>query len=260
MIRFSGKPSGDQNPQSEKAKISEAISIAAHQLRHPISVIKSYLEALNSEDFGKLNSKQKEYIEDALENIRRITETMNQLLDISRVEEGRYELKLEPVSLAEIIESVVRELDTWAEASNCKIIFQKPREVLPPVLTDTLKIQQVVENLITNAVKYKKAGEGVVEITLTKKGKEIIFSCKDNGIGIPKEDFKKVFTKFYRSEEAMEIDPTGAGLGLYLNQATVEASGGKIWFSKNRDFGTTFSFSLPAFSAPLFISKKAYAQ
>ena len=111
---------------------------------------------------------------------------------------------------------------------------------------------------IGEAVKYKKAGQGIVEITLTKKGKEIIFSCKDNGISISKKDFKKVFTKFYRSEEAMEIDPTGAGLGLYLNQATVEASGGKIWFSKNKDFGMTFYFSLPVFSASLFISKRAY--
>lgn len=258
MIRFGGKPVGDSDPPSEKSKIAEAISIAAHQLRHPISVIKNYLEALSSEDLGKLNLKQKEYIEDALENVRRITETVNQLLDISRVEEGRYELKLEPISLVEITESVVRELALWAEASNCKIIFKKPREVLPPVLTDSSKIRQVVENLITNAIKYKKAGQEIVEITLMKKGKEVVFSCKDNGIGIPKEDSKKVFSKFYRSEEAMEIDPTGAGLGLYLNQAIVETSGGRIWFSRNRDFGMTFSFSLPVFSASLFVTRKAY--
>ena len=258
MVKFSGKLSWEQNPSSEKSKISEAISIAAHQLKHPISVIKSYLEALISEDFGKLNFKQKEYIGDALENIRRMTETVNYLLDVSRIEEGRYELKLEPISLVEITESVARELTLWAEASNCKIIFKKPKEVLPPVLTDSLKIQHAVENLIANAVKYKKAGQGIVELTLAIKGKEIIFSCKDNGIGIPKKGFKKVFTKFYRSEEAMEIDPTGAGLGLYLNQATVETSGGKIWFSKNKDFGTTFYFSLPVFSASLFISKRTY--
>src|SRR4030043_131371 len=200
MIRFGGKLSGEQDYQSEKSKISEAISIAAHQLRHPISVIKSYLEALGSEDFGKLNPKQAEYIEDALENVRRITEPVNNLL----------------------------------------------------------KNRQVVENLIANAVKYKKTGQGIVEVSLTKKGKEIIFSCKDNGISIPKEDFKKIFTKFYRSEEAMEIDPTGAGLGLYLNRATVEASGGKVWFVRNKDFGTLFFFSLPIFSASLFITKSAY--
>jgi len=143
-------------------------------------------------------------------------------------------------------------------AKNPTVVFKKPKEVLPPVLTDSLKIQHAVENLIANAVKYKKAGQGIVEITLTKNRKEIIFSCKNNGIGIPKEDFKKVFTKFYRSEEAMEIDPTGAGLGLNLTEAQVQASGGKIWFSKNKDFGTTFSFSLPVFSASLFINKRTH--
>ena len=256
MIRFSGKPARDREPLHEKSRITEAISIVAHQLKHPISVIKSYLEALVLEDFGKLNSQQKEYLEDALENIKRMNKTVDHVLDVSRIEEGQYELKLEPLSLVEITESVIRELTLWAEASNCEVLFKKPKGSLPPVLTDALKIRQVIENLISNAVKYKKAGRGKVEITLTKKGKEIIFSCKDNGIGIPKEDFKKVFSKFYRSEEAMEIDPTGSGLGLYLNKATIEASGGKIWFSKNKEFGMTFSFSLPICSTFLFFSKK----
>lgn len=256
MISFSGKHLEDSDPPGEKSKIAEAISIAAHQLRHPISVIKNYLEALASEDFGGLNPKQKEYIEDALENIQRTTNTIDHLLDVSRIEEGRYELKLEPISLVETTESVIREFNLWAEASNCKIIFEKPKGPLPPALTDSLKIRQVVENLISNAIKYKEAGQEKIEIAIKKQGKEIVFSCKDNGIGIPKEDFKKVFTKFYRSEAAMEIDPTGSGLGLYLNKATVEASGGNIWFAKNKDFGMTFYFSLPVFSVSLFLSKK----
>ena len=258
MIGFSGKLGGETDLLSEKSKLSETISIVAHQLRHPISVIKNYLEALLSEDLGDLNPKQKEYLEDALTNVRRATTTVNYLLDVSRIEEGRYELKLEPISLVEIAESVVREFALWAEASNCEILFEKPREPLPPVLTDHLKVRQVIENIIGNAVKYKKVGRGRVEITLTKKGKEVVFSCKDNGIGIPKEDFKKVFTKFYRSEDAMAIDPSGSGLGLYLNKATVEVGGGRIWFTKNKDFGTTFYFSLPVFSVSLFLSKSAY--
>jgi len=259
MIRFSERPlEEDPGPSSEKSKIAEVIAIVAHQLRHPISVIKNYLESLISEDFGKLNDKQKEYLDDALENIRRITKTISHLLDVSRIEEGRYDLKLEPISLVEITGSVIEELTIWAEAYNCEVIFKKPKQILPPVLTDVIKIREVIENLVTNAIKYKKAGKGRVEVFLEKQGKEIMFSCKDNGIGVPKEDFKKVFSKFYRSEEAMEIDPSGSGLGLYLSKATVEASGGKIWLSKNRDFGLTFSFTLPIFSASLFVSKPKY--
>ena len=257
MISFNKKYQAEFYSSAEKSKISEAISIAAHQLRHPVAVIKSFLEALSSEDIGKLNVKQREYIDDALENIKRISATIEHFLDVSIIEEGRYELKLEPVSLTEIVESELKDFAIWAEASNCEIIFQRPREILPTVLADSLKIRQVVENLISNAIKYQKAGRGRVEISVEKKGKEIVFSCKDNGIGIPRGDTKKVFTKFYRSEEAMEIDPSGSGLGLYLNKATIEVCRGKIWFSRNRAFGTTFFFSLPIFAASLFVSQKS---
>lgn len=233
------------NLYKERPKISEVISVVAHQLRHPISVIKSYLEALLLEDFGKINSKQREYLVDSLENIKRMAKNINDLLNISLIEEGKYELKLKLLSLEKITESVVNNLALWTEAANCEVIFQKPKEKLPKVLADPLKIRQVLENLISNAIKYKKAGRGKIEINLAKKGKEVLFSCKDNGIGIAEEDFKKVFSKFYRSEEAMEIDPSGSGLGLYLNKAIVELSGGKIWFSKNKDFGMTFYFTLP---------------
>ena len=232
----------------ERPKISEVISIVAHQLRHPISVIKSYLEVLLSEDLGKINQKQKEYLEDVLENIRRMAKNVGDLLVISLIEEGKYDLKIKPILLEEVVESIINDLDLWAIASNCEVILQKSKTPLPKVLADPLKIREVVENLISNAIKYKKAGRTKIEIKLEQKGKELLFSCKDNGIGIQKADFKKVFTKFYRSEEAVEIDPTGSGLGLYINKAIIELSGGRIWFSKNKEFGTTFYFTLPIFT------------
>lgn len=231
----------------KRPKISGVISVVAHQLRHPISVIKSYLEALISEDFGKINQKQEEYLKDALYNVKRMAEHVDHLLDVSRIEEGSYELKLEPLSLEKITKSVIEDLALWVEASNCELSFKKSKELLPKVLADRIKTHQVVENLLTNAIKYKRPGREKIEIeiSLGKKGNQILFICKDNGIGIPREDFKKVFTKFYRSEEAMEIDPSGYGLGLYLNKAIIELSGGKIWFSKNKDFGMIFYFTLP---------------
>jgi len=229
----------------ERPKISEVISVVAHQLRHPISVIKSYLEVLLAEDFGKLNKKQEEYLQDTLENVKSMATTVDHLLDVSRIEEGRYELKAETFSLEDTVQSVLKELHLWIGASNCDIVFKRSKKPLLKVFADRLKIRQVVENLVANAIKYKKIGKGRVEILLERKGNQILFSCKDNGIGIAKEDWKKVFTKFYRSEEAMEIDPSGSGLGLYLNKAIVELSGGKIWFSKDREFGMTFSFTLP---------------
>lgn len=231
-----------ENP--EKPKMAEVVSIVAHQLKNPLSVLKGYLEVLLSEDFGKINEKQKEYLSDALENIGRMTRIVNYLLDVSRIEEGRYELKFEKTSLEKITQEVIKDFSSWAEASNCEITLKTPKK-LPKVLVDPLKIRQVIENLISNAIKFKGPGRGKIEITLEQKGNQFLFSCKDNGVGIPKGDFKKVFTKFYRSEQAMELDPGGTGLGLYINKAIIELSGGKIWFEKNKDFGMTFYFTLP---------------
>src|SRR3989344_2310430 len=132
----------------ERPKISEVISIVAHQLRHPLSVIKSYLEVLISQDLGEINQKQKEYLQDAISNVKRMAENVNQLLDVSRIEEGKYELKLKPFSLEKVTQFIVGDLNLWAEASNCKIIFQRPKASLPEVLADPLRIHQVVENLI----------------------------------------------------------------------------------------------------------------
>ncbi len=118
---------------------------------------------------------------------------------------------------------------------------------LPQVLTDPNKIRYVIENIISNAIKYN-LDHGVIEISVALKQtkKEILFSCKDNGIGIPEDEYKKVFSKFYRSEKALEVDPSGSGLGLYVNKAIIELSGGKIWFAKNKNGkGMTFYFSLP---------------
>ena len=198
-----------------------------------------------TEDYGKINEKQREYLKDALENVKRMKRVIGYLLDVSRIEEGKYKMKLEPVDLSEMTSEIVREFSDWARASNCKIFFKKPKKI-SPVLVDPLKIRHTIENLISNALKLKSSGQGMIKISLRQKGnKEILFSCKDNGIGIPRRDFKKVFTKFYRSEESVEADPSGTGLGLYIDKATIELSGGKIWFRKNKGPGMTFYFSLP---------------
>jgi two-component system phosphate regulon sensor histidine kinase PhoR len=232
--------------KSKKYKIAEAVSIIAHHLKNPIAIIKGYLESLIVGDCGEVNQEQKEYLNDALTNVKEMSKTINDLIDISRIEEGEYKLNFKLVSLEEISFQVLSDFFHWAKASNCKIIFKKPKK-LPQVLTDPNKIKYVIENIISNAIKYN-LGRGVIEVSVLLKQtkKEILFSCKDNGIGIPEEDYKKVFSKFYRSEKALEIDPSGSGLGLYVNKAIVELSGGKIWFVKNKTGkGMTFNFSLP---------------
>lgn len=228
----------------DEPKISEVVSVVAHQLKNPISIVKWYLESLLLEDCGKINKKQKEYLTDAMENTIRMSTTVNHLLDVSCIEEGRYKLQSEKFSLEEIIKNVIQNFASWARASNAEISFNS-EERLPQVISDSLKIRQVVENIISNALKYKHPSRGRVEINLKREGDYILFSCKDNGIGIAEEDTGRIFTKFYRSEKALELDPSGTGLGLYINKAIVELSGGKIWVTRNPTGGVTFYFTLP---------------
>ena len=228
-----------------KPKIAETISIVTHQLKSPLSVIKSYLEALISGDCGEVNSLQREYLSDALENVERMKRNIDDLLIIQRVEEGKLKIERNPVSLDKITSDVLKNFFYWAKASNCQIFFKKSKK-LPLVLGDPQAIRGVIENLVANAIKYtQEKGKIVISIVPSKTNEKIIFSCKDNGIGIPEKDFKKIFTKFYRSDRAMELDPLGAGLGLYINKAIVTLCGGEIWFSRNKDAGMTFYFSLP---------------
>lgn len=230
--------------KSKKVKISEPVSIVAHQLKNPISVLYGYLEVLISEEIGKVNKKQKEYLADALKNVEAMSKIVKDILDVSKIEGGKYEIKPQSTDLIKISQKIISDFSSWAKASNCKIIFNKPKK-LPLAYVDSSKIRYVIENLISNAIIYKSPGPGKIEIGFKKKGNKVLFICKDNGINIPKKDFKKVFSKFYRSEEAISLNPSGTGLGLYISKAIVGLNGGKIWFEKNKDRGMTFYFTLP---------------
>jgi len=233
--------------KSQKYKIAETISIIAHRLKNPIAVIKGYLEALLEGDCGEINQTQKEYLGDALLNVKEMSKTLDSLIDASRIDAKEYKLNIQSVDMSKLADEIMQGFYIWAKAANCEISFKKD-ENIPLVMTDPVKIKQVMDNFIANAIKYNH-GKGVVSVSLLfqPKNKEILFQCQDNGIGIAKEDYKKVFTKFYRSQEAIAIDSSGAGLSLFISKAIIELSGGKIWFTKNtgKNEGTIFSFSLP---------------
>lgn len=227
----------------KKPETTSMVSIIAHQMKTPVSAIKGYLEALKAGDCGKVNRAQEEYFTDALENVKRIFDFIETLLEVSIIEDKKFQIKIKPVALEEIITGILRDLSPWIEANNCQVFFKRPKR-LSKVLVDPQRILQVIQNLIANAVIYKE-GRGRVEITLERKGEQVLFSCKDNGVGIAKEDFKKVFSKFYRSERALNIYPSGTGLGLFISKAIIELSGGKIWFESKEGKGAAFYFTLP---------------
>lgn len=226
---------------------TEFVSLASHQLRTPLTTIRWFIEELYIGELGPLNSEQKDYLKQVLESNSRMIKLVNDLLDISRLETSRLRIAPEPTDLIELIKSILSEYLPVAKASNCKFKFNKPKAGFPKVKIDPVLIKQVLINLISNAVKYSfnKNSEGLVMISLDKKGKEAVIKVKDNGIGIPEEFQSRIFQKFFRADNVYKLDTEGTGFGLYISKLIIEASGGKIWFKSVEGAGTAFYFTLP---------------
>ncbi|MDA1334735.1 MAG: HAMP domain-containing sensor histidine kinase [bacterium] len=223
--------------------ITEVTSIISHQLKTPLSGIKSSLEVILSGDLGKLTKDQNEYLTLALDSTNKTIRLVRDLLDATRIEEGRLSLNSKSADVAAIIKDSVKGLVPLALAKNTSIDMDIP-DGLPLAIIDPIKIQEVVNNILFNAIKYSK-GKGEIKTKLSKDKACLIFECKDSGIGISKEDESKIFSKFYRSPRVSELAPDGSGLGLFIAKAIIEKHGGKIWFESEEGHGTTFYFTLP---------------
>jgi signal transduction histidine kinase len=222
---------------------SEFISIVSHQLRAPLSNLAWTLELLMSGRFGKIEPEQVEYFKILKENSDRMRDLVRDLLIVSKIESAKLSLKKEEFSLEELTKEIIKEFEPFAKASNCQVEFF-PEENLPKILGDRYQIRQVIENLLDNAIRYTK-GEGKVKIRIMKEKKFIHFEIEDNGVGIPKEDQKFIFQKFFRASNVLRYKTQGTGLGLYISKAIIERSGGKIGFKSQEGVGTTFWFKLP---------------
>ncbi|MFA5134903.1 MAG: HAMP domain-containing sensor histidine kinase [Patescibacteria group bacterium] len=226
---------------------SNFVSIISHQLRTPLSVIKGYLEGLVTGDQGAVSPGQKEYLDDALKVSRETIELVNDYLNIVKLDPEKMELNRQTVQLADIVRAEIDKMQTLARASNCTIELAEPPASLPPIQGDAIKLRQVVENILANAIKYT-SGKGKVAVSLKDRDGSIVFSCRDNGVGIPDDEQEAIFTKFFRARNILHKNTTGSGLGLYLARVIVGAHGGEIWFQSKEGAGTTVYVSLPKHS------------
>jgi len=222
---------------------SEFISIVSHQLRSPLSNLRWAIELLTSGRANGVSEKQLEYFKILKENSARMRELVSDLLIVSRIETAKLPLKKKEISLEDLVRKIIEELEPFAKASNVKVEFGA-KENLPKVFADPSQIRLVIENLLDNAIRYIKE-KGRVEIKLEKIDKYCRFEIKDTGVGIPKEDQKYIFQKFFRSENVMRYQTQGSGLGLYIAKSIVEKSRGKIGFKSQEGIGSTFWFTLP---------------
>ncbi len=220
---------------------SEFIAIASHRMRNPLSAIKWYAESLLDGDCGALNKVQKNFVNQIYLNNRRLINLLDDLLRVVRVEAGKVKLKREFIDFGRLIRKVLEKLQD--EIKRKKITVQCNKKNFK-VLADADKLRQVLFNLLDNAVKYNSVG-GRVKIEIKKNKNYLLCAISDTGIGIPKDQFKRIFTKFFRANNVITINTEGNGLSLYLTKAYIGSHGGKIWVESELGKGSTFYFTLP---------------
>jgi signal transduction histidine kinase len=220
---------------------SDFVAFVSHQLRTPLAGIKWLLEL--AAEGPELAEEARTYIQDARESTDRLVQLVNDLLDVSRLERGKFALVPQEILLSELTQSVLEEVSLLVQAKGHYLTFTGADEI-PPVLVDQQLMRQVILNLISNAIKYTPP-KGKVVIKVGQEGAHLRWSIQDSGIGIPKAALPRLFEKFYRAENALTIETEGTGLGLHLVRLILEQFAGRIWCESEEGKGTTFHFVLP---------------
>jgi PAS domain S-box-containing protein len=217
------------------------LSTISHELRTPLASIKGYASLLLMFNH-KLDKAQKtESIEAIDRSTDRLTELIDHLLDMSRLDAGLLRLTLQPVNMREIICAAVDEVKLRSPKYNFK---NQIKDRLPETMADGRRLRQVLDNILENAVKYSPEGTEISVLTEIR-GNDLLISISDQGRGIDKAEHKKIFERMYRIEQRLQKDPGGLGLGLSLCKALVEGHGGKIWVESKPGKGSTFYFTIP---------------
>ncbi|MBL7142299.1 MAG: PAS domain S-box protein [Candidatus Pacebacteria bacterium] len=223
---------------------TEFVSLAAHQLRTPLSAIKWTLRMLLDGDLGQITKEQREFIDKSYVSNERMISLINDLLDVTRIEEGRYLYNPVLADIGGMVQFVVKSYKEEIAKKKIKFSFEKPAGKMPKVLVDEEKIKVAIENLLNNSIRYTPSG-GEVSINLKSDKKEVQLSVKDSGVGVPKDQTDRIFTKFFRAPNVIRLETEGSGLGLFITKNIIEAHGGKIWFESELNKGSVFHFTLP---------------
>ena len=224
---------------------SQFVSVAAHELRTPLSAILGYVEMLLDGDLGHLTKQQRESLETVERSASRLMAITRNLLDLTRIEAGTILLSLKSVDLGALLRAVVEEYEPELAARDHRVNLELPRD-LPPALCDEGRAVQIVGNLLSNAAKYTPP-DGTISVRLGRDEQEgfLRVSVSDEGPGISLEDQEQLFTRFYRGESARQSGEAGTGLGLPIARALVELHGGRIWLESQPGAGSTFIVTLP---------------
>jgi PAS domain S-box-containing protein len=227
----------------------EFLSIASHELRTPVTSIKGYTQLAKTLIRENDLETSEEYLEIALDQIDRMSRLILELLDVSRIETGRLEMRRDTIDWPSFVREIVQHHHT--SVSDRRFHLSVP-EQSKEIVGDRDRLEQVLGNLLENAVKYSPEGSEIF-VSVEDKGDHVVTSVCDRGIGIPSDELSQVFERFHRGRQVSSTNYGGLGLGLYITKQIIERHGGTIWVESKEGSGTTFYFSLPAapVTAPL---------
>ena len=229
----------------EKALVErdkEFIAVTSHQLNTPLSIIRGYSSLLISGKAGKITEKQKEYLDQIHNSTEKMVSLTNNLLSISRIEQGKIKLNLQEVNLSDLFDEIARNQSGIAEEKGVELSFSQIEKNLI-ITADPEKLASAINNFIDNAIKYAPKGKVSVEVLDKKLSVDIMI--KDNGIGIPDTALEKIGEKFYRTQEAINIDNKGTGLGVYISRTIIEKHQGTLNIISKPNHGTEILINLP---------------
>jgi PAS domain S-box-containing protein len=234
---------------------TEFVSLVSHELRTPLTSIKGFTAMVLDGDAGEINEEVEEYLGIVFSNAERLVSLVNDLLDLSRVESGRIQLKSEPVDLNEIVHTVVATMQqTIKEKGQSLSVSVDPAAT--NVVGDRDKMVQVLTNYVSNAYKYTQAG-GDIRVEITSQGELARVAVSDNGFGIAPEDQEQLFTRFYRVDNSMTREIGGTGLGLSIVKQLIELMGGQVSVESALGSGSTFAFTVPLAAEAVQVAETA---
>src|SRR4030081_1780108 len=221
------------------------VANVSHEFKTPLTAIQGFAETLLG---GALDDKKNRtrFMEIIKEHAQRLARLTDDLLKLSRIEAGRLDLESRPVSVEALVNGCVETARLNAESRGLRIAVELP-EGLPPVRGDAVQLDEVLQNLIDNALQYTPSG-GRIDVTAYSNGHEVIFTVADTGIGIPESDLERIFERFYRVDAARAREAGGTGLGLSIARHIVDAHGGRLWVESAVGQGSRFRFSIDSVS------------
>lgn len=221
----------------------EFIAITSHQMNTPLSIMRGYLSMLMNGKAGKISADQKKYLQEVYDSTRKLISITNNLLSISRIEQEKVIIEKSELSVSNFADQIQKNVNLDALNEGVTLDIEKPSQDFI-FYADEVKLIQALSNLIDNSIKYTKKGK--IKVSFAKKGDSVTIDITDTGMGIPETDTEKIGQKFYRSQNAIDADNKGTGLGLFISKTIIEKHNGQIQIDSKINSGTKIIISLPA--------------